>query len=99
MTRTRGGRMLRSCFAVVLAAFSALVLCAPDTAVAQPIATLRVMLHPAAAPRGTLPDGVRAHLASLAGASVTLVGTTRTGALELAVSGARDPADLRDAVK
>ncbi len=56
--------------------------------------TLRVMLNPAAAPRGTLSEGARARLTTLAGAPVALVGTTRTGALELAVAGPRDVAAL-----
>src|SRR5512139_2248102 len=56
--------------------------------------TLRVMLNPATAPRGTLPDAARDRLAALAGTPVALVGTTRTGALELAVPGPRDVASL-----
>ena len=61
---------------------------------AKAMPTLRVMLNPAAAPRGILPDVARDRLTALAGAPVALVGTTRTGALELAVAGPRDVAAL-----
>ena len=61
---------------------------------AKAMPTLRVMLNPAAAPRGMLPDVARDRLTALAGAPVALVGTTRTGALELAVAGPRDVAAL-----
>ena len=47
---------------------------------AKAMPTLRVMLNPAAAPRGMLPDVARDRLTALAGAPVALVGTTRTGA-------------------
>jgi serine protease len=57
--------------------------------------TLRVMLNPAAAPGGTLPDGARERLEALAGAPLRVVATTRTGALELAVGGPRDDAALK----
>jgi serine protease len=87
------------------ASFAALALCAccaialglpatADARASKSATTLRVMLNPAAAPRGTLPDAVRDRLSTLAGAPVALVGTTRTGALELAVGGPRDDARL-----
>ncbi|HEX6944753.1 MAG TPA: S8 family peptidase [Casimicrobiaceae bacterium] len=52
--------------------------------------TLRVMLHPSAAPRGTLPEEVRQRLEAVAGLPFSVLGVTRTGALELAVA---DPAE------
>jgi hypothetical protein len=53
----------------------------------EPKATLRVMLHPATAPRGSLPDEAKQRLEALAGATLTLQATTRTGALEFAAPG------------
>ena len=54
-------------------------------AAAEQVAALRVMLHPFAAARGALPPDARATLEALAGTVLTLTGTTRTGALELAL--------------
>ncbi|MFO1314066.1 MAG: S8 family peptidase [Burkholderiales bacterium] len=54
-------------------------------AAAAPIAALRVMLHPYAAERGSLPPDAQATLEALAGTPLALTGTTRTGALELAL--------------
>ena len=77
----------------------------PHTAVAQAVEppapssksapTLRVMLHPSAAPRGTLPDEVRQRLEAVAGIPFSVLGVTRTGALELAVGDAADRAARR----
>lgn len=70
------------------------------TAAAEPAApgvaeaTLRVMLHPDAAPGGTLPDEARMRLETLAGAPVAVAGTTRTGALMLAINGAAGATEL-----
>ena len=83
--------------ALALPVFCAMALGLPGAAEAKSskaMPTLRVMLNPAAAPRGTLPDASRDRLTALAGAPVALVGTTRTGALELAVAGPRDAATL-----
>jgi len=55
------------------------------------VATLRVMLHPYAAARGTLPAAVKARLEALAGSPLALTGTTRTGALDLALPAAVAP--------
>jgi serine protease len=88
---------LRHFAALALPAVLAVTLGLPDAAQARPaksVPTLRVMLNPAAAPRGTLPEAARERLAALAGAPVALIGTTRTGALELAVAGPRDAAAL-----
>ena len=86
--------------ALVLLCALALGIPAPAEAKsAKTQATLRVMLNPAAAPRGALPEAARQRLAALAGAPVALVGTTRTGALELAVAGPRDAAALETMAK
>jgi len=74
-----------------LAALLALALAAPAWAATVP--GLRVMLHPSVATRGTLPDAMQATLERIAGMPLTLTGTTRTGALELAT-----PAPIDDAV-
>jgi serine protease len=83
--------------ALILPACCLLTLAVPVVAEAKStkaLPTLRVMLNPATAPRGTLPDAARDRLAALADTPVVLVGTTRTGALELAVAGPRDAASL-----
>ncbi len=64
------------------------------SASAQTVTTLRVMLHPYLAASGTLPPEALAHLEQLAQTSLTLTGTTRTGALELALP---VPVDLQAA--
>ena len=66
-----------------LAAAVALVMSGTAPAMAAPVTTLRVMLHPDMAARGTLPTAVLAQLEAAAGTTLTLAGTTRTGALEL----------------
>jgi serine protease len=80
---------------LLAAALSALVL--PLTTQAAPGATapgqtLRVMLHPAAAAPGSLPEDAKRRLEALAGASLVLEATTRTGALEFSST---DLANLR----
>lgn len=50
---------------------------------AETISRIRVMLHPYAAAPGALPDAALARLQTLAGISLSLAGTTRTGGLEL----------------
>ncbi len=56
--------------------------------------TLRVMLHPDAAPQFALPAAAQARLEAVAGASLAWTSTTRTGALELALAGPRDAAQV-----
>ncbi len=53
---------------------------------AQEETRLRLMLHPQAAPRGELSAARLARLEAIAGASLTLAGTTRTGGLEFLVA-------------
>jgi serine protease len=74
-----------------------LILC--SAAHAGTVSSLRVMLHPYAAGWGELPDAQRAHLEELAGSSLTLVGSTRTGALELALPASVDDADAAKMIK
>ncbi len=54
-----------------------------SAAQAETISRIRVMLHPYAAAPGVLPDAALARLQTLAGISLHLARTTRTGALEL----------------
>ncbi len=77
-------RSLRTRWAV-LACAAIGMLGAALPAAAEQVAALRVMLHPYAAARGELPPDARATLEALAGTALTLTGTTRTGALELAL--------------
>lgn len=80
-------RLLR---ALALAATLAVPALAPA---AEPVTTLRVMLNPASAARATLPDAVKARLEAIAGRPLALAGTTRTGALELALGAPMAAAD------
>jgi len=73
---------LRRMLAVAAAIVSVLSV-AP--ALAAETTTLRVMLHPDLAARGTLPADALAHLEAAAETTFTLRGTTRTGALDLVV--------------
>jgi hypothetical protein len=57
---------------------------------AETISRIRVMLHPYAAAPGVLPDASLARLQTLAGISLHLARTTRTGALELDLAQTRD---------
>jgi len=88
--------MLRSAMAALAAA--ALLLGPMPDAHGAKVATLRVMLSPAAAPRGTLPAAVQSHLESLAGTGLTVAAVTRTGALDLAPAGALDAAAAKAAL-
>ncbi len=55
-------------------------------ATAADVSALRVMLHPRTAAPGTLPAAAQDKLEALAGTGLTLTGTTRTGALDLALT-------------
>ena len=59
-------------------------------AAAQDVSRVRVMLHPDAADGGQLPAATLSTLQSLAGASLTLASTTRTGALEFTLAPGMD---------
>jgi serine protease len=60
---------------------------------AEAVSSIRLRLHPYAADGGQLPDGVKARLEALAGSPLTLTGTTRTGAVELALPAPRSRAE------
>ena len=57
--------------------------CTPGVRPAFPDNVPRVMLHPEMAARGALPAAALAQLEAAAGTTLTLAGTTRTGALDL----------------
>ena len=85
------------------AAVAALAMLSASDASAAPatkrLTTLRVMLNPATAPRGAFPDDVRARLERVAGAPLAVVGTTRTGALDIAAGGPHDVPALNAVAK
>ena len=68
----------------------ALLFAAASSATGQTVATIRVRLHPYTAPAGTLPPDALAKLEALVGTGLTLTGTTRTGALDLALAQPQD---------
>jgi serine protease len=95
MSRTSCRAAVRT-LAAALVASLALAAAAPVFAkTAKTMPTLRVMLNPVTAPRGSLPDSARTRIESLAGAPVTVAAVTRTGALDLAIGGPRDRAALQ----
>jgi serine protease len=76
--------------------FSALLAAAAH---ATDIAMLRVRLHPDAADPGTLPMMQQQRLEAMLGTSLTLTGTTRTGALLLTLGAPLDDASLTQALR
>ncbi|MEP7181227.1 MAG: S8 family peptidase [Betaproteobacteria bacterium] len=80
--------------AVALLCALLLAAVAAPRAHAEQVSTVRLMLHPYAAAKGELPPAQLAKLETLAGVSLTLVGTTRTGALEFALPEPREAALL-----
>lgn len=84
---------------VLLAAIGCIALGIAASATAESVAKLRVMLHPYTAAPGSLPADALARLAELAETTLTLTGTTRTGALELALAAPVDEADAVAMVK
>ncbi len=84
--------------AALLGAFATFALAAMP-ALAGAVGTLRVMLHPYQAAPGELPAAALAHLEAIVGRPLTLSGTTRTGALELALPAPVDEADAAALVK
>lgn len=83
----------------LLAAIGCIVLGTAAPVAAESIAKLRVMLHPYAAAPGTLSPEALARLVALSEATLTLTGTTRTGALELALPSPVEEADAVAMVK
>ncbi len=86
---------------VAVTLFGALLLAAAaiQTARAETVPSIRLRLHPDVAAAGVLPAEQRAKFEALAGTSLTLVGTTRTGGLELALAQPRDAAGLNHLLK
>ena len=68
-------------------------------AAAQTVPTIRVRLHPDIAAGGTLPPAALARLEVLAGTGLTLLATTRTGALDLALAGPQDSNSIAATLK
>jgi serine protease len=81
--------------ATTLAAFAALA----QPANADTVSTIRVRLHPYTAPAGQLPPAALAKLEALVGTGLTLQGTTRTGALDLALAVPQDSATIAASLK
>src|SRR4029450_7025225 len=79
----------------LLAAVACIALGTSVSAMAETVTKLRVMLHPHTAAPGALPADALGRLAELAGTTLALTGTTRTGALELALAA---PVDETDAI-
>jgi serine protease len=77
------------------AAFAAAFFVSAFAAQAETVSSLRVMLHPYAAGWGELPAPQQARLEALAGAKLTLAGSTRTGAIELALPAPVDEDEAR----
>jgi serine protease len=90
----RGAAFMRPLRMAAIAAIQLLALAlAPAAAAGSPaVPTLRVMLAPSLAAPGALPTAAAAHLRAVTAAPLTLAGTTRTGALELALPLPADPA-------
>ncbi len=83
----------------LLAAVGCIAVMSAATAAAETVARLRVMLHPYAAAPGVLPPEALSLLVKLAASSLALAGTTRTGALELALPAPVDSAEALAMVK
>jgi len=81
---------LRASKLAVFTTTLALLLAVATPVSAQTVATIRVRLHPYMADAGTLPPSALAKLEALVGTGLTLTGTTRTGALDLALAQPQD---------
>ena len=84
---------------VLLAAAGCLAFGTAASAMAESVAKLRVKLHPYTAAAGALPADALARLNELSQTTLTLTGTTRTGALELALAAPIAEADAVAMVK
>lgn len=82
----------RHCALRIIAAVLAVAAVSP--VLAESVGKLRVMLHPYTAAPGTYPVDAQVQLEALTGTTLALTGTTRTGALELALPA---PIDAKDA--
>jgi serine protease len=99
MTRVLSRTAKLGVLALVAAALAAIAAPAATAKGFKTIPTLRVMIAPTTAPRGTLPDAMKSRLEALAGVPVTVIATTRTGAVDLALGGPRDRASLEAVAK
>jgi hypothetical protein len=91
--------MRRATTWAVLAATLAVTFAISFTASAATISTIRVRLHPYTAPGGTFPPDAQAKLEALAGTGLTFIGTTRTGALDLALAQPQDSTAIAATLK
>ncbi len=66
---------------------------------AQSVSTIRVRLHPNIAAAGALPPDALAKLQALVGTGLSLMGTTRTGALDLALAEPQDSKAIAASLK
>jgi serine protease len=85
--------MPRPAFAALLAAVALSLSAAAHAAPIAHPTTLRVMLHPS-----TAAGDARARLEALVGGPVTVVGTTRTGAVDVALDEVRSPYTLKSLI-
>jgi serine protease len=83
----------------VLAVTLAVTFATVVTASAATLSMIRVRLHPYLAAAGTLPPDALAKLEALTGVGLTLVGTTRTGALDLALAQPQDSTAIAATLK
>ena len=79
-------RISRAISHVRIACAIGLALGLSSTVAAETTSSIRLMLNPSAGARGTLPADVLARMETLAGTTMVLTGTTRTGALELSLA-------------
>jgi len=82
-----------------LATALAMIFAVALPAAAQMVSTIRVRLHPDTAASGTLPPAALARLEALVGTGLTLLATTRTGALDLALAGPQDSNTIAASLK
>ena len=81
------------------AALGTALLLSSISASAETVSSLRVRLHPYVAGWGEFPAGQQARLSTLAGTTLTLSGSTRTGAIEVALAAPVDESEARGIVR
>jgi serine protease len=86
-------------FAFRRAALGAALFAAAFVAHAGTVSSLRVMLHPYAAAWGELPAAQKERMEALAGTTLTLTGSTRTGAIELSLGAPVDETQATEMVR
>jgi serine protease len=90
---------LRASKLAVFASMLAVLFTVAFPASAQTVSSIRVRLHPYMAAAGTLPPAALAKLEALVGTGLMLTGTTRTGALDLALAQPQDSATIAVTLK